>query len=157
MNAVLKTAERLPEYRGLIATHARQFFDSREDIEDVIGDVYLKLLKSEANEYNGTRGAISFIATVTRNRCIEILRRRKLKTAPECFGEKIPARSAPEIGAQMLLEMVAERNRELVRLHFIEGYSFEELSAITGLPKGSVASRIGRAIRAARRAHGGEE
>jgi RNA polymerase sigma-70 factor (ECF subfamily) len=142
-------------YGGMIGKYARRYFKNDEDIYDVIGDVYLKLLTGAAEKYTGETTPLTYIATITKNHCIDIRRRRRHSFKHDQLDHDIPTETMPEIGVSMLLDLVEERHRDLVRMHFVEGYTFDEISDITGMTFSSVSSRVSRAIRRARAVHGG--
>lgn len=66
----------LPEGRRLYAL-AFRFLNSREEAEDAVQEVMMKLW-SERNEKRDYSSVAAWTTTLTRNHCIDILRKRKL-------------------------------------------------------------------------------
>jgi len=125
----------LPEGRRLYALACR-FLNNREEAEDAVQEVMMKLWAERGEERNYASLA-AWCTTVTRNCCIDMLRRRKrwrleplkdaggsdaLRTGNTGAEEK---REAAVIVAKIVSRM-KEPARSAVIMRDMEGYSYEE-------------------------------
>ncbi len=116
------------------------------DAEDVYQDVFLSLLRQEERDWEREHLKAWLIRT-TLNRCADLHRFRMRR--PVLSLEEVPELTvgvAQEYGD--LWEAVArlpEKLRVPVHLHYGEGYSTEEIAAMTGVPAATVRTRLHRA------------
>jgi RNA polymerase sigma-70 factor (ECF subfamily) len=115
-----------------------------------------------ARSYDPSRGRLTqWLYRSIRNRAIDHVRRRSRvvsRTArsidgPEALLEMVPARGASpldEAEAHELLELIARldgRYAPLIRLSFVDGWSHSAIARMTGLPLGTVKTRIRNGLR----------
>lgn len=138
--------ELLLEYGGLIAQIARRFFTSQEDIEDIVADVYLKLVSGAAEKYDGRCRATTYVGQITVNHCIDVLkfRARRVLLLP-FIGEHGIHPPEPDV-TEALLDLFQNPVREWLRLHYVEGHSYEDLARAEGMKPGCLKTKIRRAI-----------
>ncbi len=77
------------------------------------------------------------------NECNDMLRKRKRRSF-FALGEAVDAVAAPEQPLE-LMEAIGQLRPEwrmMIVLHYLEGCSVQEISAMTGLPQGTVKSRL---------------
>ncbi|HTC35859.1 MAG TPA: sigma-70 family RNA polymerase sigma factor [Bryobacteraceae bacterium] len=149
---------------------ARWLTRNDHDAEDVVQESYLRAYRF----FDGFHGADgrAWILAIVRNACYTWLqqnRRKPLAIEDETLEVEDP-RPDPEalhLGAvdQQLLrkaiEELPEEFREAIILRELEGMSYKEIGAITGVPIGTVMSRLARARQrlektlAGRTSHGG--
>ncbi|MHC1731787.1 MAG: RNA polymerase sigma factor [Bacteroidales bacterium] len=125
----------LPEGRRLYAL-AFRFLNNREEAEDVVQEVMMKLW-AERGENRNYASLAAWCTTVTRNCCIDMLRRRKRWTMEPikdtggpgalCSGNEgaDEKREAAGLVAQIVSRM-KEPGRSAVIMRDLEGYSYEE-------------------------------
>lgn len=101
------------------------------DAEDVYQEVFLRLWKQAAEDWDGDRAKAWLIRT-TLNRCAD-LHRFHLRRPVLSFAE-IPDLAQPE-----------DESREAVHLYYAEGYSAEEISQLMHIPAATVRTRLHRA------------
>ncbi len=144
----------LPEGRRLYAL-AFRFLNNREEAEDAVQEVMMKLWA----ERNGKRSYASVAAwctTVTRNCCIDMLRRRKrwkivplaeTVTAEEMRSGNTGADERRE-AARLITVIVGrmkEPGRSAVIMRDMEGYSYEETAEVLGTNVTALRTVISRA------------
>lgn len=125
--------------------------------EDMAQDIFIKVWKALPG-YQGTASVSTWLYTIARNTCLTELKRRAARPtvslqAPELEGalDAIPAMqtSDPESGAGLdvhaLLDRLPEKYRRVVMLFYLEQKSYEEVSAMLGLPLGTVKTFLFRA------------
>ncbi len=134
---------------------ARWLTGSDHDAEDMVQEAYLRALRA-AGTYRG-RSARSWILTIVRNACFDRLRRQKIAPFDDSEGDAPPDVSAVESDPAVILEraedvartrqsiaQLAPNLREAVVLRDLEGMSYKEIAAISGVPMGTVMSRLAR-------------
>ena len=116
------------------------------DAEDVYQDVFLSLLRQ--GEQNWEEGHLkAWLIRTTLNRCAD-LHRFRLRRPVLSLEEVREVAGAVEESRAEVWEAVArlpEKLRIPVHLHYGEGYSTEEIAAMTGVPAATVRTRLHRA------------
>jgi RNA polymerase sigma-70 factor (ECF subfamily) len=126
--------------------------------EDVTQSVFLKLWSNPASFVSGNFGA--WILRVARNRAVDALRARAARPEDE-IPEALAERDSLEETALGALNAESVRNalaqlpaeqRELTELGFFGGVTHHEIAHRTGLPLGTVKTRIRAGLRRLRSA-----
>src|SRR5262249_41372019 len=126
---------------------------NQEDAEDAVHDSFIKALR----HLDGLHGdARPWILTIVRNTCYTLLKRRVRAQRDEEFDEEVhgaeeardpEALTIRRAGAGRLKRALAELPvafREVIVLREIEGMSYREIGDVTGVPIGTVMSRLSR-------------
>ena len=135
---------------------ARWLTRNEHDAQDMVQEAYLRALRFFGG-FHGT-DARAWLLTIVRNTCYTCLKR---KQAPEfaCdFEEAVMTKESDEpdpesshemkVQAQLINEAIEKlpvEFREVVILRELEELSYKEIAAITGIPIGTVMSRLSRA------------
>ena len=135
---------------------ARWLTRNEHDAQDMVQEAYLRALRFFGG-FHGT-DARAWLLTIVRNTCYTWLKR---KQAPEfsCdFEEAVMTKESNEpdpesshelkVQAQLINEAIEKlpvEFREVVILRELEELSYKEIAAITGIPIGTVMSRLSRA------------
>lgn len=135
---------------------ARWLLRSAQDAEDVVQEAYLRAFEA----YDSFRGqsAKGWLLAIVRNACFTRLRRAVAAGEAAEFDEQIhsPEEAAgdpetlaiEESGSRVLLaalEALPEEFREAIVMRELEELSYKEIASITGVPIGTVMSRLARA------------
>ena len=126
---------------------AYTYLGSRPDAEDVVQDVFVKLIRSDITITKGKEK--SYILTMTANKCRDFLKSADVVfKAP--FDDAIEAGSDIEIDEEdtEMYEAVSElpdKLRVAVHLHYYEGYSLKEIADILEIEPSAVSMRLTRA------------
>jgi RNA polymerase sigma-70 factor, ECF subfamily len=135
---------------------ARWLTRNDADAQDVVQEAFLRALRF----FSGFRGedARAWLLTIVRNTCYTWLKRTKSREVFSDFTEAMYARESddpdPEtvqlIKAQTLLvseaiEKLPLEFREILVLRELEELSYKEIAEVTGIPIGTVMSRLARA------------
>jgi RNA polymerase sigma-70 factor (ECF subfamily) len=131
-----------------------RFFRSREDVEDIAQDVFLKLF-ARIEQVNPDENFPGWLARVTVNTCYDELRKvRRRKTAMETFGPELaeepvvaPAPMEPDtLGrAKEAVEALDPKLRIPLLLKEVEEMSVEEIARTMGITQTNVKVRLFRA------------
>jgi RNA polymerase sigma-70 factor, ECF subfamily len=124
--------------------------------EDITMEVYLQVWRKAAH-YNPQRGSVlSWLVTLVRSRSIDSLRRRKARRAEfEDSVDDVPglrdSRPGPELASveagrsrivQRAMADLDPDQRKAIELAYFSGLSHSEVALQTGLPLGTVKTRI---------------
>jgi RNA polymerase sigma-70 factor, ECF subfamily len=140
------------------ALASRLLFD-RSEAEDVVQDVFLRLW-DRPECFDPRRGTgRAWLLTVVRNRSLDRLRRRALHPPGDVadLAERLPDPQAGDVldeltsaaRAELLWQLVDKLppcQADLIRRAFIQGQTHHEIAEDTGLPLGTVKSRIRLAL-----------
>ncbi|MCI0343663.1 MAG: sigma-70 family RNA polymerase sigma factor [Planctomycetales bacterium] len=152
----------LARYEGRLARIVRAFVPPT-DAEDVFQEVCLRLV-AKGRLYDPSRPLVPWLDAVARQVAAAWLRRRGRRPADRSSGEDLDALPAPSGGAgdPWVLDAVREyvagrpaREREALRLVLGNGLTQREAAAQLGVPSGTVAGWLARAVRMLRERLGG--
>lgn len=149
-------------HAGAMIRAARRFFQSPQDAEDLLHDVFVEAWQ-HASDFNAGRGSVrSWLLTRIRSRAIDRLRSldvaRRHAMAETHAAESQPTLSSPEWAgpdaerAKTALDSLPAEQRLLVELGYFEGLTYSEMATHCGIPIGTVRSRLSAAIQKLRRA-----
>lgn len=155
-------------WRELIDTHAAllhavarrafaryAFPATRDDIEDVVAEVWRNLLEHNMRLVHQCRerdNLLPALQVLARHRAIDLMRRRKVHTQPlNDFDTAAPREpdngdmpDSEEIRAA--LDALPQRERTLVRLFFLQHKKYREIAELTGIPQNSIGPTLSRAL-----------
>jgi RNA polymerase sigma-70 factor (ECF subfamily) len=143
---------------------ARWLTRNEHDAADVVQEAYLRALRF-FDSYHGGDGR-AWLLTIVRNTCHTHSRASTRGIAGKAveFDEQahaLDATAAPDAEAMRDVDQQAVKNslaelpvelREMIVLRELEGLAYKEIAAVTGLPIGTVMSRLSRAREKLRRA-----
>ena len=136
------------------ALASRLLFD-RCEAEDVVQDVFLTLWR-RPDRFDPERGTDrSWLLTVVRNRSLDHLRRRSFKHSEDVadLAEHLPDPQSADIADELdaaarnralwqLVDSLPPCQADLIRRAYVSGQTHQEIACATGLPLGTVKSRI---------------
>jgi RNA polymerase sigma-70 factor, ECF subfamily len=131
-----------------------------EDIEDIAAEVLLQIVANDyavLRQFRGQSSLATYLTVIARRTCVHELARRaaarEVQTRPDGIA---PEPEAEETGrtqaglenleeVQKLLSKLPAREREVVRLRYLEGRSYEEISTQLHLPVNNIGPILSRA------------
>jgi RNA polymerase sigma factor (sigma-70 family) len=148
----------LDEFEGPLLRYARRLTGDLDLARDVVQHAFLRLCDQESTELNGRLAG--WLYTVCRNRAIDLKRRdSRLESLPAFEGAEGPGREtdpadwleAQDVGDALrgAVATLSEKQRDVIML-WAEGFSYREISQITGDREGYVRVLAHRAIAALR-------
>ena len=130
---------------------------NRQDAEDVVQDVFVKMW-SMGEKLDGYKDAGALAVTITRNNCIDMLRKMKyidgnvsaytvrdsgLSPSPHDQLEK----NEISVSLTRIIDDLPSHYREIIKLREIDGLSYEEISQMTSININSLRVNLSRARR----------
>jgi RNA polymerase sigma-70 factor (ECF subfamily) len=157
-------------YLGLIyhvihyTAHLRSANLSPEDVEDLAAEILLQIIAKDYavfRQFKGHSSLATYLTVIARRICVHELARRAamVKTRPlsEEHADRESAGPPPsESGletieeVQHLLSRLPRNARHIVRLYYLEGRTYEEISTALNIPVNSIGPILARAKQALR-------
>ncbi len=128
-------------YQGPLTLYAARLLRDQEAARDVVQETFLKLCAADRAVIEGH--AAEWLFTVCRNRALDVLRKEQ-RMSPlredhvrRCFSSDpapLDIVERQELGHRVLelLETLPPNQREVLRLKFQNGFSYQEISRISG-------------------------
>jgi RNA polymerase sigma-70 factor, ECF subfamily len=144
-------------FQGRVFSIAYHYVGNTEDARDLAQEVFVRLYRNlgicdEAEKF------VPWLIRISRNASIDYLRRKRSRPTLDTPIDGLPgirdSRPNPEEQWQTAsrkrlfyraLQALSVLNREIILLKEIQGLSLEEISAMLGVPLGTVKSRTNRA------------
>lgn len=149
-------AECISRYGGLIWSIAKRYVKNASTAEDVVQEIFTNLWKSACRFDPAVATESTFVGMLARRRSIDFLRKqsRRPELEPLPDVETLPL-AAPEPSASNrcensdirgALNQLPEDTQSLFTLHFDEGMTHSEIVERTGIPLGTVKTRLRRGL-----------
>lgn len=134
------------------------FIQNREACEDVLHEVYLKAW-NRVISYDPSKGApMAWLSRIARNSAIDWIRAQKRRPTTgddelifvadqSETAEEMLIRVEQSDGVMQQIENLASADADLIRSAYLRGMSYSEVANETGLPLGTVKTRIRRGLR----------
>ncbi|MFN7177381.1 MAG: RNA polymerase sigma factor [Thermaurantiacus sp.] len=137
---------------------AMRILGDRYDAEDVVQDVFVTIWRKADSFQPGRASAEAWLVAITRNRAIDRLRQRgRRPSAPESLLEfHADPDARADRGAEVAdanqtvsraLASLDPRHAAVIRAAWLEGLSYDELSAREGVPVGTIKTWVFRGLR----------
>ncbi len=122
---------------------ARTILRNDEDCKDALQEAMLKSWESRHKLRDKTLFG-TWITRILINECHTLLRRKRKYLLQNEVDAAYPSR-APDPALQWAVESLPERLRLPLVLHYLEGYSYEQIARLLHIPQSTVRSRLSRA------------
>lgn len=142
-------------FGNLVWNITRRYVQPDSEAEDVVQEAFTELWQ-KADRFDRSRAsAATFIGLIARRRSIDWLRRKgrrpQAEPLPEDFDQKLTAadphrRSVDSENLHAALRQLPNEIRDLFNLHFADGLTHHEIADRTGLPLGTVKTRLRRGL-----------
>ena len=139
-------------FQGMIFGLCFRMLGHREDAEDVVQDVFLRVFRS-LGQWDSARDLKPWLLTIAANRCRTLLLSRTQKPKSSEFLDDL---AGPDVGApgselaeelQRALETVREEYRLCFILYHLHELSLAEISGILGAPTSTIKTWLFRVRR----------
>ncbi len=142
-------------YSSRLYRMAYRLMNSREEAEDIVQEVYVKLwgMRNDLDKYDSIE---ALCVRITRNLCLDQLRRRKVNLDamkaerlkqeghPETPSESLEKKENAEL-LHTLITALPEPQRSLVHLRHLEGKEYEEIAEMVNMNVNAIRVSISRA------------
>ena len=135
--------ELIVKYENTLYRAALAILGNPPEAEDAVQDTFLRWLEKRP-QFADENHEKAWLLTVTANGCKSRLRQVKRHPTVELL-DIYPAETPEEKGVMEAMLALPPRERAVIHLFYYEGYSTEEIAAITGQRPGTVRSRLSRA------------
>lgn len=147
--------------------HLRSVRVTPEDTEDIAAEVLLKLVADDfraLRDFRGNSSLATYLVVIARRTCVkELARRQGVKDAIRRGESRVPEAEPDDAPAAVkgierleevdkLLKKLGGREREIVRLYYLEGRTYEEISTETDVPVNTIGAVLSRARKKLREA-----
>jgi RNA polymerase sigma-70 factor (ECF subfamily) len=146
-------------YSGPVYSVALRVLHDSGQAEDVMQEIFLQLWRNPAAFVQGRGSLGAWLVVVTRNRAIDLIRRRKLTESVDAVVLASPINVADEAERNAMMEKVRgvlsslpQEQRKSLELAYFEGLTHTEIASRTGDPLGTVKTRIRQALITLRKA-----
>jgi RNA polymerase sigma-70 factor (ECF subfamily) len=160
--------EFVDQFLGLIyhvihhTAHLRSVPLRPEDVEDLAAEILLQLVAKDYHvlrEFRGKSSLATYLTVVARRICVQELSRRTAarEVQPRRDGQmeqvETEAEGPPQAGVGLetleevakLLKKLPARERQVVRLYYLEGRTYEEIATELSVPINSIGPILSRA------------
>ncbi|WP_437188078.1 RNA polymerase sigma factor [Planctomicrobium sp. SH668] len=137
--------------------HCRSIEITNDDVEDLCAEVYLTLLKNDfavLRHFKGNSSLATYLTVVARRIVVKaITTRRKSEALGHTYVHQHslalstgdPPRSNADVEeVRSLLGHLSETDASLVRMYYLEGLSYQEISRRHGIPENSIGPTLHR-------------
>lgn len=133
------------KYADMLYRLALSHLQSREDAEDVVHDVFAKYLES-VGKLKDAEHERAWLIKVTVNACRDFLRKKKYRTyiAIDEIQEIAAKDTEPLPEVFEMVAVLPEKYKTVIVLHYLEGYSVDEISSIIGVSASAIKMRLSR-------------
>ena len=134
-------------FEGPLSLYASRLLGDPEAARDVVQDTFLRLCGQSRDDLDGRLA--EWLFTVCRNRALDVLRKESRMT--QLSQDQVQVRTSPEPGPPDVLEAreatarvldlldtLPQGQREVIRLKFQNGFSYQEIARISGHSVGNV-------------------
>jgi RNA polymerase sigma-70 factor (ECF subfamily) len=148
-------AECIDRHGALVWGLVRRYLKDRAEAEDLVQEIFTEAWKKAALFDPRVASESTFIGLIARRRSIDHLRRQgrqpgfETLDAAESLPAPAPAHPPQHLDPETLRASIAtlpDETRELFRMFFDEGFTHPEIADKTGLPLGTVKTRLRRGL-----------
>ncbi len=140
--------------------HLRSARLTPEDVEDVAAEILLQIVANEyrvLKQFQGSASLATYLTVVARRTCVhELNRRQAVREEIRTGGVSAPDEVADDSAAAQksvesleevdrLLRKLSGKDREVVRLFYLEGQTYEEISTELDIPVNTIGAMLSRA------------
>jgi RNA polymerase sigma-70 factor, ECF subfamily len=131
------------EYQGRALAHARILTRNAADAADATQEAFVDAFRS-LHTFDPGRPFYAWFYVLLRNRCFKQQSRRGTRSESGVLAAPgvDPGISEAHMDLWRAIDRLPADEAELVVLKHIEGWTYEELSAALGIPRGTVMSRL---------------
>ena len=145
----------ITQYGGIVWSIAKRYIKDNSEAEDLVQEVFTEIWKKAASFDPAIASESTYVGLIARRRAIDFLRRqgRQPGFEPLTAAESLPLPTSetssiscdPETVKSSLANLPSD-TRQLFHLFFEDGFTHPEIAERTGLPLGTVKTRLRRGL-----------
>ncbi len=148
-------------YSGLVYSISLRVLRDTSGAEDLLQEIFLQLWRKPGS-FDPSRSSLGpWLAVITRNRAIDMLRKRRPESSiedlmiatPPDFADRVEQSWAADKIGDALIKMPPDQRKALEMAYF-DGLTHSEIAAKTGEPLGTIKTRIRSGLLSLRRIFG---
>lgn len=135
------------EHESALIGYARTFVYDRDRARDVVQDTFIRLCKQDIDKVRDHLK--SWLFTVCRNRCLDVLRKdKRIEPLDDLQWKKVAGTEvAPDDAAERedkleglmrMMDRLPKNQRDVILLKFQQGLCYKEIEEVTGLGQGNI-------------------
>jgi RNA polymerase sigma-70 factor, ECF subfamily len=148
----------IKRYESMLRSVVGRMISNDQDVTDVVEEVFLGIWNQATNFDTGKGRAIGWIITMARRRAIDRVRRRQAYDRAEMrfrlsidtgtqhlASDDVEEHAAGSDNAAMFAELISnlpEAQQQVVKMAFFQGLSQREIARETGIPLGTIKTRL---------------
>ncbi|HEV3245377.1 MAG TPA: RNA polymerase sigma factor [Candidatus Paceibacterota bacterium] len=149
----------MQRYTAKLMRYGRRFLASGDDVGDVVQDVFVAVYQN-IRDFDPTRRFSPWIYRIAHNAFVDVLRKQAKgpvygldfdRFVPHPIYEDPVEDEKEKEEMRVLLEKHLDElppsSREIIDLHYFEGFKYQEIADILHIPIGTVGIRLSRAKR----------
>ncbi|MFE4570922.1 RNA polymerase sigma factor [Paenibacillus chitinolyticus] len=139
-------SELVTRFKGHVFRHAYGLLGDRGEAEDAAQEIFIKVYFA-LGKLDDVHAFYSWLMRIVSNLCKDKLKQRARSVEiGEMSNETVPDFSARDpnlkVSLQEALSHLSVDHREILLLHDVQGFRYEEIAEQTGIPIGTVKSRL---------------
>lgn len=139
-------AQLVNRFKGPVFRHALGMLGDRGEAEDAAQEIFIKAYQA-IKKLEDVYAFYSWLMRIASNLCKDKLKQRaKQVESGEMPDESIADSLSPDpifnLSMQDALSRLSVDHREILLLHDVQGFRYEEIAGLTGVPVGTVKSRL---------------
>lgn len=140
----------IEKYQSSLIAYATRLLSNRESAKDVVQEAFLQLCRQNREKVGEYLSP--WLYRVVRNRALNFIRKEKRMVQPllpEQFAASPSSESDQTVtsGLFELIRSLPEKQSELLMLKFADGFSYKEISQITGMSVSNVGYVLHHALK----------
>lgn len=144
------------QLRGRILKVALDFFGNQDEAEDVAQEALVQLWRY-CEQIDGSRGIEGLAVRVAKNCCVSHYRKQRQEVSCQSQASTLKPQTTSDSPQELLeaedaqrmmdeaIALLKPRERQLFLMRYTQGFSTEEISEQTAIPKTSVAAMVSTA------------
>ncbi len=141
-------------YSGALRSIIVNIVNEEELANDVLQEVFIKLWR-QIDRYDASKGRLfTWMLNISRNAAIDTVRSKSFQnnrqnrelTEDVYTAGGTSEMNTDQIGLRKVVHQLKEEYRVLVELSYFQGYTQDEISKATGIPLGTVKTRLRTAL-----------
>lgn len=146
----------IKKYSGLVWTIAKRYVRDHSSAEDIVQETFLELWKSAKRYDPAIATESTFIGMLARRRAIDFARKESrrpqheplpdVESLPMLTTEPPSAINSKGEDVRAAIGQLPEETQKIFSLHFEQGMTHPEIAEQTGIPLGTVKTRLRRGL-----------